>query len=502
MSAVGGTERVEFPEAPKTEMELIHVPTSTGMVQDLHVVHELRGSEVRSEVVPPKRDLSRECAAAILALPPLAQIQNMVGSVANDRKVSEVGASSSTAEASVLESPTYNVNLESFEIASNSFKEQFEALETERESLQNKLNEEGVAPGKIDAFNRKVLDYNQEAGDFQQSFEATFIDSIDGGVYGEDLISPPDLKQCSIGDGIRHLSYKVSGEQHKSEGPVFIFQAGLGSPGSFDGSRISDAMKDDKCCWVTYDRAGTGRSPSRPDNSDGKKLIHQVEDDFDELLNHLEIEGVKLPVILVAHSLGAAYAQNYALKHPTRVAGIVLLDPISEREFDAKTPPPESNRSILKSPKAFIAVQYGVRGQLEPPKRGKVPDRAPEFMQSFSSQELKEEWWLSRIHQKSGDYFHHEQTHMAETANQLTEELASKGSHPYEDKPVLVVRRQVDLSRDKQGVKEEVEYANWRKEMSEQSTEGTLAEAPTEDHNIQFLKPRFLARQIRSKFLS
>lgn len=90
----------------------------------------------------------------------------------------------------------------------------------------------------------------------------------------------------------------------------------MGCAGTFDGCPISEAMKGDPCCWVTYDRAGYGRSQVRPDIQDGTKLIDQVEQDFDRLLKHLQGQGINPPVVLVAHSIGAFYAQNYALKHP------------------------------------------------------------------------------------------------------------------------------------------------------------------------------------------
>src|SRR4051812_27804461 len=85
MSAVEGSERVQFPATPKTEIEIVQVSTSTGMVQDLHVVRQLKGGNVPTKVIPPKQDLSKECATALLALPPLEHIQSIVESVSSEK---------------------------------------------------------------------------------------------------------------------------------------------------------------------------------------------------------------------------------------------------------------------------------------------------------------------------------------------------------------------------------------------------------------------------------
>ncbi|MGK0184060.1 MAG: hypothetical protein ACI9YB_003382 [Halioglobus sp.] len=184
MSTIEGFGRVEFPESPKTEMEVVHIPTSTGIVQDLHVIRELRGSEVHSEVIPPKKVLSRECAAAIL-LPPLKSIQGMV----------------KNAQDSLSVSSSQTVNVERAEKQGQQLKRKFDTLNLKRDSLQIGLNlgDSGLK-GKIEAFNKEVQDYNKQAGAFQKKFEADFLDRADAGFYDQDVIQPKGIQSCPIGD--------------------------------------------------------------------------------------------------------------------------------------------------------------------------------------------------------------------------------------------------------------------------------------------------------------
>lgn len=78
----------------------------------------------------------------------------------------------------------------------------------------------------------------------------------------------------------------------------------------------------------TYDRAGRGRSPPA---SEPTRLGRHVVDDLYQLLLRA---GEEAPFVLVGHSLGAAFVRLYAAARPVDVAGLVLLDPTHEREFE------------------------------------------------------------------------------------------------------------------------------------------------------------------------
>ncbi len=72
---------------------------------------------------------------------------------------------------------------------------------------------------------------------------------------------------------------------------------------------------------IIYDRGGTGWSSpvALP------RTAAIVAEELEGLLRAVGVEGA---VVLIAHSLGGAYAQRFAQLYPDRVAGMVLLDPV------------------------------------------------------------------------------------------------------------------------------------------------------------------------------
>ncbi len=114
-----------------------------------------------------------------------------------------------------------------------------------------------------------------------------------------------------------------------SGAPSVILEAGLGA------SSISWCLLQPKLAAhatvCSYDRAGLGwsepsASPRTASNS------------ADELLALLEADAVPPPWIFVAHSAGAFTVQLMAARNPGRVAGLVLVDPVSTEEFSPLSP--------------------------------------------------------------------------------------------------------------------------------------------------------------------
>lgn len=108
-------------------------------------------------------------------------------------------------------------------------------------------------------------------------------------------------------------------DTREGPGPCAVFLPGSGEMGldlwqSFEHVTRSRA-------GVIYDRGGTGWSSpvALP------RTAAAVARELDALLRALGVLG---PVVLVAHSLGGAYAQRFAQLFPDRVAGMVLLDPV------------------------------------------------------------------------------------------------------------------------------------------------------------------------------
>ncbi|MFF7726810.1 alpha/beta fold hydrolase [Streptomyces sp. NPDC008001] len=82
---------------------------------------------------------------------------------------------------------------------------------------------------------------------------------------------------------------------------------------------------------VVYDRAGTGYSDDVPLPRTGAAVAT-------ELYEVLHAQGITGPYVLVAHSLGGAYAHRFAQLYPQEVAGLVWLDAF-HRDWDDYMPP-------------------------------------------------------------------------------------------------------------------------------------------------------------------
>jgi pimeloyl-ACP methyl ester carboxylesterase len=114
-----------------------------------------------------------------------------------------------------------------------------------------------------------------------------------------------------------------------SGGPAVVFQPGAGAVGldyfliQRQVSRFATA--------VGYDRGGTGYS-------DPLALPRTAAAVATELHDLLRAQGIGAPYILVAHSLGGAYAHRFAQLYPGEVAGLVWVDAL-HRDWDDFMPP-------------------------------------------------------------------------------------------------------------------------------------------------------------------
>lgn len=111
-----------------------------------------------------------------------------------------------------------------------------------------------------------------------------------------------------------------------ADGPTVIFEAGLSqyTANSTYGASQDAIAPFARVC--TYDRAGLGWSDPAPEAWTQDGMVH----DLHRLLNAAEVAG---PYILVGHSLGGLLARSYARAYPDEVAGIVLVDATSDRNF-------------------------------------------------------------------------------------------------------------------------------------------------------------------------
>nr|WP_055503023.1 alpha/beta hydrolase [Nonomuraea pusilla] len=111
----------------------------------------------------------------------------------------------------------------------------------------------------------------------------------------------------------RALHHAVTG----AGDPLVVLESGLGMPGA--GWALVAPSVARVTATLTYDRAGLGRSDPDRASRDHARMAADLLD----LLDHVGAERC----VLAGHSLGGAVVQLFALRHPERVAGLVLVDP-------------------------------------------------------------------------------------------------------------------------------------------------------------------------------
>lgn len=118
--------------------------------------------------------------------------------------------------------------------------------------------------------------------------------------------------------GGRNLHFIVT--QGKS--PAILLEAGQGQDASVWSQVQSALAKETGNMVISYDRAGFGSSDPAPSNYS----IAEEEAALEKALASpaLNVSG---PIIYVAHSYGAFFAQLYGARNPSKVRSVLLLDP-------------------------------------------------------------------------------------------------------------------------------------------------------------------------------
>lgn len=135
---------------------------------------------------------------------------------------------------------------------------------------------------------------------------------------GFDQGHPSPGRTYSVGGHRLHLDCRGDG------GPTVVLFSGLGEL-SASWARVTDRMSaGTRVC--AYDRAGQGWSDDVDRPQDGVAAAA-------DLHALLAAAGEHGPYVLAGHSIGGPYALTYAARYPQDVAGLVLLDSSSPRQF-------------------------------------------------------------------------------------------------------------------------------------------------------------------------
>jgi pimeloyl-ACP methyl ester carboxylesterase len=149
--------------------------------------------------------------------------------------------------------------------------------------------------------------------------------------YADPMDWPP-RKLVSIGDQM--VCTRVMGR-----GPAVVLEAGgagEGTTGTFGG--VVEEQLAAFATVLTYDRVGSGGSGHL-----SRGTVEEMADDLDAVIR---ATNCPTPAVIVAWSAGGMVAEMFAVRHPDKVAGLVLLDPteFTSPRFLRDTP---SSRLIL-----------------------------------------------------------------------------------------------------------------------------------------------------------
>ena len=126
---------------------------------------------------------------------------------------------------------------------------------------------------------------------------------------------PPPGDLVSVGEG-REVHMHRSGRPHA--GPTIVLEVG-GSLTSSAWAWIQPELAE-FADVISYDRAGSGWSDPAGRLAGSKGTV-------EDLKTSLTASGVPGPYLLVGHSIGGYYTQEFARRYPADVAGLILLDP-------------------------------------------------------------------------------------------------------------------------------------------------------------------------------
>lgn len=155
------------------------------------------------------------------------------------------------------------------------------------------------------------------------------------------IAGPPPLRGEMVDIGGRRLHLICQGP--RSNKPLVVLEGGIWSfSAGWDAVQKRLAEAGLRSC--AYDRAGVGYSDPGPEPRDGDAIVADLE-------ALLTTKGEAGPYVLVGHSMAGLYTRLFALRHPDKVVGLVLVDATSPQLAAGKW-----GRAFLKSYKTYGAT--------------------------------------------------------------------------------------------------------------------------------------------------
>jgi pimeloyl-ACP methyl ester carboxylesterase len=260
---------------------------------------------------------------------------------------------------------------------------------------------------------------------------------------------PPPGQLVDVGGYRLHINCTGTG------GPTVVIEAGLGDWSTGWDVVQQGVAKATRVC--TYDRAGWGWSEAGPLPRDAAQFAKELH----TLLQNANIPG---PYVMVGHSLGGFAVRVFAHEYALEVAGVVLIDSMSPRQFTQSQGGAQSQTGTQSQPFSLPALlaRFGIVRLLARP-LGIMPSGTPD-----------ENAYFSRLVRPQSA-----QTLTNESQGMPVSGAEASAVNTFGDLPLIVLTAKLNNIPGWQG---------WQEELLQLSSNSQHLFAES-DHNIHFEKP-------------
>lgn len=267
--------------------------------------------------------------------------------------------------------------------------------------------------------------------------------------------------------------------------PTLVFEQGSGED-ILDWKKLQRPVTAlTRACF--YDRAGFGYS----DSSEKPATALEATDDLHDLLR---IAKIKLPVVLVGHSLGGLIATLYTDRFPADVGGLVLVDPSFSSQFDYSISA-SGKRAVEDEQRIYIG---DLRRCLNLTEATLISSKNPRNCFSLSL-DLTDRETRYLIHQYTNPSYY--RTHISESENFLPVKDWKSVDGLQEQRvrrsfghiPVEVLTAGIAANNKAKSKEDNKNFADWwrkgHQELADRSTRGEEILVYGARHNIQIDRP-------------
>ncbi len=246
------------------------------------------------------------------------------------------------------------------------------------------------------------------------------------------LSSAQAQPQCAVE---KFTQFQMQYCLYPGKGPLLVLQNPLGSDMSiWPKSFIQNLNQFSEV--LVYNRLGYGASHYLAHKIDQSTTANVVSAQLNDLLKQLSINK---PIVMVGHSIGGLYAQDFVRNYPKNIEALVLIDSSSPLEpqinspFVSKIIPQKGTTTYFES----IGYNQSMDQVNDSPKMPQIPLLVITATEHGGPQTIENQW--QELQRK-----------LTETSPKGIQVIAQGSGHfVYQDNPNLVVKSIHDLIQEK-----------------------------------------------------